>query len=302
MLQFKEDQSMYVAVRHAMHRFAPFVKFSLEDAFKNYAERASDEDVRHDRYRIIERIESVTEGVLSEYKSKAEALAESTKDGSFDTPKLAVMAVQRIQLDAMTQLWESISAQFSDDDDLRSRMVEFVARAQSFNVEQFITESVGARNERMRELSEGGATLAAWATVFREEEIREKDIKGLIRERSAFDICDALVEEREEEIKDYADLGEGYPEMGDLTDKATDKSIEHYTDNFLVPRMIELVNINLVPNESSVALSASAPAVAKRSTDRIRNKVREMVLEELIGPMVTQEYNKFAALKEEGAE
>lgn len=302
MLKFKDDMSMYVAVRHAMHSLPVFADKTRQDVFDgHYVQRPREEDKRAQRTTTVAQVAEITATHMGRFETSVAALAEQVQTGAFDAPPLAVMEFQRIQVATMTGLWESLAPLGAEDEETRTLLVQYVARVQAFNPTQFIAESADKRSADLAALAETTPTLATWATVFRDDEIREKNVKVLLREATAYDEAYAVVESDADTIAELASTGEEYPadRLDQMVNLTTDRALGRYAQEVLVPRMIGLVNTYLVPNEDSVALSAKAPAVAERSMSRIYNKVSEEIRNELVVPMVKDEYDKRARMMEE---
>lgn len=295
MLKFKDDMSMYVAVRHAMHSLPLFARRTRDDVFGgSYTQKPRTEDARAARGEIVTRVGVATDRHMAQFESAVAELAEQVQEGSFDAAPLAVMQFQRIQVATMTQLWESLAPLAQHDEETRTLLVQYVARVQAFDATRFVAESADKRSGELATLAEGTPTLATWASTFRDEEIREKNIKAAIRQSTGYDEAQAVVEAELDTISELVSTGEAYSDdrLDAMVNLATNRALDRYAADVLVPRMIELVNINLMPNEDSVALSAKAPAVAERSMSRICNKVAEEIRNELIVPMMQDEYNE----------
>lgn len=301
MLRFRDDAAAHVAVRHAMHVFPTFVKKTRSDVFESYVGKARSEAQKAERTKFVGRVADASDDHLRAFEQKVADLGDGLDDGSFDSPQLAVMRFQQIQVETTTGIWADLSRMGADEDQ-RLLCVQYAARIQAFDASTFLEESVNARNTRLGQLAEGKPTLAAWAAVFRDDEIREKSVRLALYESVSYDVAVQMIENEERDICDYADDGEVYPHIDRLSKAVASTALHRYITDVLAPRMVELVNTNLVPNSDSVALAASAYEVAEQAASKLHDRVTGDVREDLVIPMVTAIYERRLRENEDAAE
>lgn len=271
MLEFRNDQSVAVALRHTAHVVKVQVRNIRGDVFSTFVAKAYGDEDRSERARVLDDIASTADQRAEEFSTRVSEVSQQAAEGAIPNDRLAIAHVQGLFSELVTGLYADVR-QFAVTDEINELCIQYAARLQAFDVAVFVDESRSSRAEKLEGIESG--TLSTWSKVFRDDSIREKDIVVALRNVVLFDEAVRVVEAGSDVLDEVSgDQSQYASVIARMADEVTNRSLSWYFGEVVVPRMRYLVTHWLKQNDDAVALLQVAPRIAHRSSVRVYDQV-----------------------------
>lgn len=259
MLQFKNDVTMLISIRHVGNQMAKFTRLQNDkyDHFKDKIQTVKNSYQLEEFRELSKRLQNLGAGEAGNLSVSDLKVTVHSIDG--DVKDIVKHNADTLTRSETTKGYEDLSE--ADKEEFES-FKQLLGQINGLNLDDMIDVSTIKRAERLEELKDVNS-LTKWADVFRKEEYREKPLF-------------------ESFVKRFTGTAVQIKEMP-LIEKEKKRKYQQATYNMfmeaLTDDMLQTIHKALEPNEDAVQLAQKKEAVAHRTYERLSKKINQIYLE-----------------------